>query len=217
MFNKYILFFLYVCTCYETYDQYLYLINRLPGGFSGKEHACQCRRHKRHGFDPWVREIHEGGHSNTLQYSCLKNPLDRGARWATVHRIAKSQTWLKRFSMHVCLINMKIKYHFYGNLGFWTEHKSILHEALSHREWWRESNVILKPILYNLPQPDLYPSIDGISTTDYLLPTQCLKINYNILLDLFYFVLVYTTCLFCFNPCFLLNITFISCYLCTLS
>ena len=95
MFNKYILFFLYVCTCYETYDQYLYLINRLPGGFSGKEHACQCRRHKRHGFDPWVREIRGGGHSNTLQYSYLKNPLDRGARWATVHRIAKSQTQLK--------------------------------------------------------------------------------------------------------------------------
>ena len=28
-----------------------------PGGASGKEPACQCRRHKRHGFDPWVRKI----------------------------------------------------------------------------------------------------------------------------------------------------------------
>ena len=27
------------------------------GGPSGKEHACQCRRHKRRGFDPWVRKI----------------------------------------------------------------------------------------------------------------------------------------------------------------
>ena len=26
----------------------------LPGGTSGKEPACRCRRHKRHGFDPWV-------------------------------------------------------------------------------------------------------------------------------------------------------------------
>ena len=26
-----------------------------PGGASGKEHACQCRRCKRLGFDPWVR------------------------------------------------------------------------------------------------------------------------------------------------------------------
>ena len=28
-----------------------------PGGTSGKELSCQCRRHKRHGFDPWVRKI----------------------------------------------------------------------------------------------------------------------------------------------------------------
>ena len=28
-----------------------------PGGSSGKEPACQCRRHKRHRFDPWVRNI----------------------------------------------------------------------------------------------------------------------------------------------------------------
>ena len=28
-----------------------------PGGASGKESACQCRRHKRHGFNPWVRKI----------------------------------------------------------------------------------------------------------------------------------------------------------------
>ena len=29
----------------------------LPRWLSGKESACQCRRHKRHGFDPWVRKI----------------------------------------------------------------------------------------------------------------------------------------------------------------
>ena len=28
-----------------------------PGGASGKEPACQCRRHKRRGFNPWVRKI----------------------------------------------------------------------------------------------------------------------------------------------------------------
>ena len=28
-----------------------------PGGTSGKEPACQCRRHKRFGFDPWLRKI----------------------------------------------------------------------------------------------------------------------------------------------------------------
>ena len=36
-----------------------------------------------------------GGHGNPLQYSCLENPMDRGAWWATVHGVAKSQTQLK--------------------------------------------------------------------------------------------------------------------------
>ena len=35
-----------------------------------------------------------GGNSNPLQCSCLENPMDRGAWWATVHRVAKSQIQL---------------------------------------------------------------------------------------------------------------------------
>ena len=37
----------------------------------------------------------EGGHSNPLQYSCLENPMDRGACWAMVHKVTNSQTQLK--------------------------------------------------------------------------------------------------------------------------
>ena len=37
-----------------------------------------------------------GEHGNPLQYSCLENPMDRGAWWAVVHRVTKSQTGLKR-------------------------------------------------------------------------------------------------------------------------
>ena len=33
-----------------------------------------------------------GGHGNPLQYSCLENPMDRGAWWATDHRISESDT-----------------------------------------------------------------------------------------------------------------------------
>ena len=33
-----------------------------------------------------------GGHGNPLQYSCLENPMDRGARQATVHGVAESDT-----------------------------------------------------------------------------------------------------------------------------
>ena len=39
-----------------------------------------------------------GRHDNPLQYSCLENPMDRGAWQATVHRVTKSQTQLKRLS-----------------------------------------------------------------------------------------------------------------------
>ena len=39
-----------------------------------------------------------GGNGNLLQYSCLKNPMDRENWQATVHRVAKNQTQLKQFS-----------------------------------------------------------------------------------------------------------------------
>jgi len=35
------------------------------------------------------------GNGYPLQYSCLENPMDRGAWWATVHGVTKSQTRLK--------------------------------------------------------------------------------------------------------------------------
>ena len=42
---------------------------------------------------PWRRE-----NGNPLQYSCLENPMDRGAWRATVHGVAKSQTRLSDFT-----------------------------------------------------------------------------------------------------------------------
>ena len=69
-----------------------------PHGDNSKEPASQYRRHKRCGFDPWVRKIPGGGHGNPLQYPCLENPMDRGTWWASVHRVTKSWTWLKQFS-----------------------------------------------------------------------------------------------------------------------
>ena len=41
-----------------------------------------------------------GGHGNPLQYSCLENPMDRGAWWATAHGVAKSRTRIKRLRTH---------------------------------------------------------------------------------------------------------------------
>ena len=52
------------------------------------------------GWIPGLGRSPGGGHGDTLQYSCLENPMDRGARWAIVHRVTKSWTRLKRLSMH---------------------------------------------------------------------------------------------------------------------
>ena len=41
-----------------------------------------------------------GGHGNSLQYSCLENPMDRGAWWATVDRVIQSRTQLRCLSTH---------------------------------------------------------------------------------------------------------------------
>ena len=63
-----------------------------PGGSSGKEPTYQSGRCKRLGFNPWVRKIPWRIPTSPLQQSCLEKPLDRGAWWATVHWVVKSQT-----------------------------------------------------------------------------------------------------------------------------
>ena len=46
-----------------------------------------------------------GGHGNPLRCSCLENPMDRGACWATVHGVTKSRTRLSDFT-HSALLTM---------------------------------------------------------------------------------------------------------------
>ena len=61
------------------------------GGSDSKESTCNA------GDLGWISGLGRspgGGHGNALQYSDLKNPMDRGTWWATVHGVAKSQTQL---------------------------------------------------------------------------------------------------------------------------
>ena len=44
------------------------------------------------GLNPGWGRSPGGGHGNPLQYSCLENPMDRGAWWATVHGVATNRT-----------------------------------------------------------------------------------------------------------------------------
>ena len=69
-----------------------------PGGASGKESSCKYRRHMGSGLILGSGRFPGGEHGNSLQYSCLENLMGRGAMWATVHRVSKSQTQLKWLS-----------------------------------------------------------------------------------------------------------------------
>ena len=50
-----------------------------------------------------VADFNGEGNGNSLQYSCLENPMDRGAWWATIHGVSKSRTRLSDFCVCVCV------------------------------------------------------------------------------------------------------------------
>ena len=84
-----------------------------PCGPSGKESTCQCRRHKRCRFQPWAERSSGVGNGNPLQYSCLGNPMDRGAWWATVHGSKESWTWLSNLAQNFTYIHTQTQTHTY--------------------------------------------------------------------------------------------------------
>ena len=68
-----------------------------PGGSVGKESACNVGDL---GSIPGLRGSPGGGSDNPLQYSCWRIPMDRGAWWATVHRVVKESDTTKRLSTY---------------------------------------------------------------------------------------------------------------------
>ena len=67
----------------------LYSIMGFPGGSEVKASACKAGDP---GSFPGSGRSPGEGNGNPLQYSCLKNSMDVGAWWATVHGVAQSQT-----------------------------------------------------------------------------------------------------------------------------
>ena len=67
---------------------FLTLKQRFPGGSDTEESACNAGD---------LGSIPGSGSGNPLQYSCLKNSMNRGAWWATVHGVTKSHTQLSDF------------------------------------------------------------------------------------------------------------------------
>ena len=68
-----------------------------PGGLDGKASAYNAGDP---GSIPALGGSPGEGNGNPLQCSCLENPMDGGAWWATVHKVTKSQTQLKQLSLH---------------------------------------------------------------------------------------------------------------------
>ena len=77
------------------------------------------------------------GNGNPLQYSCLGNPMDGGAWWATVHGVAKSRTQLSNFTFtfHFHALQKEMATH--SNVLAWripgTEEPGRLSSMRSHR------------------------------------------------------------------------------------
>jgi len=67
----------------------------LPWCLSGEKSACSAEDAGSSGLIPGSERSPGGGNGNPLQYSCLENPLNRGAWQVTVHGVAKSWTLLK--------------------------------------------------------------------------------------------------------------------------
>ena len=77
-----------------------------PGGSDGKESDCSVGDLS---SIPGLGRSPREGNGNPLQYSCLENPMDRGAWLATVHGVAKSRTQLRDFHFwdlrsSICLV-----------------------------------------------------------------------------------------------------------------
>ena len=72
---------------------------------NGKSKSKNCSASHISSFSIYSKSIRGDGegNGNPHQYSCLENPVDGGAWWAPVHKVAQSQTWLKRLSMHACI------------------------------------------------------------------------------------------------------------------
>ena len=72
---------------------------------SGKESTCQCRSHRRHWFNLWVRKIPwRRKLKPTAIFSFLDYPMDKGAWWAIVRGVVKSWTRLSNCAcIHILL------------------------------------------------------------------------------------------------------------------
>ena len=113
-----------------------------------------------------------GGHCNPLQCSCLENPMHRGAWWATVHRVAKSWTWLKRLGMHRFLLNILDYLYCFTSLS--------LEIPLTLQSFWKDSRRWHKPMRKKQSKGVAIAKFESWKTDrQEVLPTRVLGHNRN--------------------------------------
>ena len=123
------------------------------GGANGKEPTCQCRRYKNASLIPGSGRSPGGRHGNSLQYSCLENPMDRETWWATVRRVPKSWTGLKW--QHAC---MYLKFKAYIKIHSWCCPFYEFWQMKKWQIWIRLQTKSFAPhVSFNFPQVLLQP------------------------------------------------------------
>ena len=114
-----------------------------PGGSSGKESICQCRKCKRHGFDPWVWEdpLEEGmaTHSRILAWGIPWTEEPRGYGPQS-DRVPHDWSDLAQHSVcQSCSVAFFIWKHFPTLFQTLLEHRFHSHTALPEKGWWLSS------------------------------------------------------------------------------
>ena len=103
--------YMYVCMYVYVYMNkvYVYTYKGFPGGASGKKPICQCRKHERLGFDPWVRKI---PWRRAWQPASVFLPGESHGQESLVGYIPQDhkETQLKRLSMHMHVLMNKYMY-----------------------------------------------------------------------------------------------------------
>ena len=116
-----------------------------PGGPTGKEPTCQCRRCERHRFSPQVRKFPWRRAWQSTQYSCLENPMDRGARWAMLQGSQRAgHDWSDLVHAWVCsgksplpgsLLTLSHEERDEGSLRSFYKDSSPIHEGSIPKIW----------------------------------------------------------------------------------